>query len=224
MDYPSSLLTVITPASDYNLVSLAAAKDELDVTDSSIDTRLTRWLREAKDAIEAVIGRVLRAEAVSETFRWSGFRHQFHAHCGRGHGMGEIVPGLLVKRYPIQVVTEIIEDTIVLVAGTDYEVDAGAGIIYRLSDTSRIPWTGQLVVVDYTGGYLTADDVPGDIQTACLTLLKHRRASQTRDPTLKALSIPGVIDRQYWVGGSGDYAGLPPEVLGLIERYRDKHL
>lgn len=222
MDYPPSLLTVVTPASDYNLVSLAATKDELDVTDSSIDTRLTRWLREAKDAIEAVIGRVLRAEAVSEVFRWSGL---YYLRCGGRHGLGEIVSGLLVKRYPIQTVTQITEDTIVLVAGTDYEVDQGAGIIYRLSDLSRIPWSGQQIEVEYIGGYLTADDIPGDIQTACLTLLKHRKSAQTRDPTLRALSIPGVIDRQYWVGGTGDNsAGLPPEVLGLIERYRDLHV
>jgi hypothetical protein len=45
-------------------------------------------------------------------------------------------------------------------------------------------------------------------------------ASRGRDPTLRSESIPGVIDRQFWVGAVGDPAMLPPRVLASLSGFR----
>jgi hypothetical protein len=224
VDY-SSILTVTTPAT-FSLVDLATVKDEFEITDSSADVRLGRWLREATDAIEGAIGRVLRAETVSEAIRAAALARDHpgeHFYPRRYPGGMPPLRGLHLRRYPIVSIAALLEDDVALDPASDYEADSEAGILYRLSGDVRVPWAAQTLVVSYTGGYASLDTVPGDLQTACLTLLKHRLAARTRDPMLKQISVPGVSERQYWVGGVGQNPGLPPEVVGLIERFRDGH-
>lgn len=226
----SSILAVSQPAPDIMLVSLETAKDELNITASDTDTRLTRWIIASSAAIAGYINRVLRMETVVETLRASGFypgpdwfhyRDGFHHH----HSDGS-VPGISLNRYPVVTMTSIVEDGITLDPAADYEVDGEAGIVYRLSDAERIGWSSRLVVLSYSGGYATTDDVPPDIQTACLLTLRHRWSAQGRDPMLQRISVPGVLDQQFWVGqtSKAGVSGLLPEVEALLTRFRDVHL
>lgn len=220
----SSVLTVTTPAPDYALVPLATVKDELDVTDSSVDLRLARWTLEASAAVRKEIGgRVLLQESVTETYRAENWHHHsvWHPiwHSGAVYQSGDVVPGLRVRRFPIASVASITEDGILLDPAADYEIDPDRGLIYRLSGSFRVAWWGLQIVVAYTGGYLQAD-IPGEVQTACLLLLRHRRSAQGRDPMLRQQTVPGVIEQQFWVG-SGSASSVPPEVSGLLENYRD---
>jgi hypothetical protein len=230
----SRILTVTTPAQDTMLVSLATAKDELDLTTSDKDARITRWIVEASAAITGYVNRKLRLETVVETFRADAYVSEapgehFYPRETTYAGTGfsdQPIPGIPLKRYPIVSMASIVEDTVTLDPAADYEVDAENGIVYRLSGTTRIPWTGQVEVFSYSGGYATTDDVEPDIQTACLLMLKHRMAAQGRDPLLQRLSIPGVIDQQFWVGQTTKTAqsGLVPEAEDLVERFRDRHV
>jgi hypothetical protein len=220
------LLSVTVPASDRTLVSLATVKDELVITDSRLDSRLTRWIGEISAMIEHVVGRTLRAETVSETLRSTaciGATHGEHDYPRMNRYDDTAATGLRLTRYPIQTITSVTEDDIVLTAGVDYETDAQAGLLYRLSGTVRIPWYGQVLVVVYTGGYPALTDVPADLQGACLVLLQTRKSSQMRDPALRQINIPGVLEQQFQVT-VGPTGGLPLEVDAVLQRYRDVRL
>lgn len=228
----TSLLTVTAPAADYMLVGLATAKDELGITVSTTDARITRWILEAGAAIQGAIGgRVLRAEGVTELFRARGNYNfydapgeHFHPRTALGQ-FHEAVPGLRMRRYPIVSVGSIVEDeTTTLVAGTDYEVDGEAGIIYRLNAGFRIGWYARQILVTYVGGYVAVADVPLDIQTAVMLMLRYRRGAQTRDPTLRQRTVPGVLEEQYQVAASVESTALPSDVEGYICRFRDVHM
>ena len=58
------------------------------------------------------------------------------------------------------------------------------------------------------------------IEGAVVALVSDYWASRGRDPTLRSESIPGVIDRQFWVGAVGDPGLLPPRVLASIAPFR----
>lgn len=227
----SRILSVVTAASDPMLVSLATAKDELDITDNTLDFRLTRWIKEASSEITGYIGRPLRLETVTETLRTDAWRpdapgeHFYPRDSLYGVSLAGLLPvaGLALRRYPIASVTAITEDGIALDPTSEFEIDSEYGIIYRLSGSVRTPWCSALIQITYAGGYATADDVPGDIQKACLLALKHRRAAQTRDPMLRRVSTPGVLEQE-WTTGSGKSAtGLPTEAIDVIDHYRDVH-
>jgi hypothetical protein len=221
------ILSVVTPASDTLLVSLDTTKDELNILDTSIDTRITRWITEESAELVAAIGRPLRAEAVIETLRANSYRidapgEHFYPSYGN-FDRGTRVNGLSLRRYPIQSVTSIVEDGTALDPAADYEIDAEFGIVYRLTAGVRIAWYGQTEVITYTGGYPSVAAVPSDIAKAVLTMVKHRRAGQTRDPMLRQVSIPGVIDQQF-ITPNGKDSGLPQEVCAVIDKYRDVHI
>jgi hypothetical protein len=78
------------------------------------------------------------------------------------------------------------------------------------------------LTVQYTGGYDLPGSVPLPLQQACLTLLKHRWSARTRDPSLRAIDIPGVVSKTFWVSNNAD--GLPPEVQQLLDPYMDRGL
>jgi hypothetical protein len=59
-----SLLTLLTPASNRELTTLAVVKDEIDTTGGDSDARLLRWIAEESERIETYLGRVLAQEVV----------------------------------------------------------------------------------------------------------------------------------------------------------------
>lgn len=229
MAYRSVSLTVIQAASDTSLVDLDTLKDELDITDGSADTRMLRWIKEESGKIFKCVDRLLVAETVVETFRRAGYPsnhfhdapgEHFYPHDHNSPG----VSGIHVSRYPIQEITQIVVDGTPLDL-TDIEVDPDHGLLYALSGTNRIPWSGAVVTVSYTGGY-EPDEIPEDLQAACLLAVKHRLAARKRDPMLRSMNVPGVLEQQFWVGPQpgGDISSLPPEVESALEPYREHRL
>ena len=141
----------------------------------------------------------LRLETISETFRLKSSQES-----------------LILSRRPIVSVTSIVENDETLTANTDYESHAAAGMIKRLSDDTEICWpSGKIVVVAACGW----ETVPDDLKLAAVKLAAVFWSEGERvDPNLKAVSIPGVIDREYWVSPSDDPA-MPREVLDLLAPY-----
>jgi hypothetical protein len=80
------------------------------------------------------------------------------------------------------------------------------------------------VVVAYTGDFIlpgeSGRNLPPAIEGAVVALVSDYWASRGRDPTLRAETIPGVIERQFWVGAVGDPAMLPPRVLASLDPFR----
>jgi hypothetical protein len=78
------------------------------------------------------------------------------------------------------------------------------------------------VIVAYTGGFIlpgqTGRNLDYAIEGAVVALVSDYWASRGRDPTLRAETIPGVIERQWWIGAVGDPSLLPPRVLASLPR------
>ena len=214
-----SLLTVVTPATTYDLVSLDVIKDELGITDTTSDLRLARWITESSQMIAAYTQRVWALESLSEMFRMpvkmntSGYRHQ-----------------LRLTRYPIVAVTTVVEDDIYsLTQGVDFEVDPASGLLYRLFQggvpDGELAWTWhrRKVVVTYSAGYALPDGAPSLLQQAAQMMIKGRQANRTTDPTLRSYVIPGVIEKTFATPSSTD-GPIPAAIAALLDSLVDRQV
>lgn len=203
--FMQSVLVVTSAASTYDLTTLAAVKAELGLTTTAEDVNIATWISQASAACSAYCNRTLRSETITETFR---------------SGSNESL--IYLARIPVGTVTSVTEDGVVLVANTDYQLDATVGVIYRLSDDVLVDWNFSKLIVVYAAGYTTTALLPDDIERACISLTKTLRGAATRDPLVKQESIPGVLDTSYWVGTTpGSTGNLPPDVQALLDPYRE---
>lgn len=202
-----TILQVVTPAASYDLTTLEIVKDELQITDASMDVTLTRWISDESERIRAYTERHWAQETVTEQFRLDP---------------KTVSNALLLARWPIIAITSIVEDDLYpLTLGADYEIDPKSGMVRRLwagGTLAEIPWSWrrQKVIVQYTGGYVLPDAAPLRLQQACLALIKARLANRQRDGSLRSLLIPGVVEKTYFaatVGGSE----IPPEVAESLD-------
>ena len=64
-------------------------------------------------------------------------------------------------------------------------------------------------------------DLPEDLERACLETVKARWFARVRDPLAKGEQVQGIASADYCVPSTGDGdPGLPPSVVGLLQRYR----
>jgi uncharacterized phiE125 gp8 family phage protein len=216
-----SVVEIVTPAKSELLTTLERVKAELQITTDANDEILDAKVAEASSDIQAALGKRLPREDVKETF-W---------HDDDGYPLRAVYFGnpaqttLFLNRTPVSAIASVAADDIVL-DPSEYRLDPDAGLLDRLS-TDGIPcvWCfRKSVVVAYTGGFI----LPGQdgrnlayaIEGAVVALVSDYWASRGRDPTLRSESIPGVIDRQFWVGAVGDPGLLPPRVLASIAPFR----
>ncbi len=220
-----SILTVITPAADQNLVSLADVQDELKNTASADVAFLTRAIRQASVSIANYCNRVFLAETVSEEFRGRG---AFYAFYGSGQYLASLADGsnaqhagdpIMLARTPVASVTSVTEDGILLTAGTDYEVDAARGFLRRLFAGLERQWAFNTLVVVYVAGYASGA-VPDDLQDAALRLITARYRARGRDPLMKSSEAQGLGRQEYWVGAPPSVkGGFPQEIAAILDSY-----
>jgi gp6-like head-tail connector protein len=217
-----SILTVVTPAQTRDLTTLATIKDELGVKDRAFDDRLRRWIREASGYIETYCNRVFAQEQVSELWRWAPGWHNAPGHARRGDP-------LCLRRYPVVSIDSLAEDDGDPLTTDDYELDAEHGFLWRMwgqvsgQGGSRYRWCAMKVVVTYTAGYALLGEAPYPLEQACQALIKHRWAARDRDPMLRSQVVPGVLEQQWWVAGAGQ-SGMPPELVDLLEPFREDNV
>lgn len=216
-----SILTVVTPASSYDLTTLEALKEQLKIIGNGEDPAFRRAITLASRIIADELNRVLAAESVSEQFR---IHQGTWPHGGSHHG----IPKLVLARYPVSTSGLAVVENGVTLTAADYELDPDSGRLARLLSDSPIRWCHGKIVVSYTGGYDLPDDAPAQLEKAVIKLINHYRQSDTRDPFVKSetVDIPGVEVRtsDFWVGslaGGGNTSALPPEILDLIESFRN---
>ena len=216
-----SIVEIVSPAESELLTTLERVKAELQIATDANDEILEAKIAEASSDIQAAVGKRLPREDVKETFWHDDDRHlQRVAHFGN-----RAQATLILNRTPVSAIASVTVDDLVL-APSEYRLDPDAGLLDRLS-TDGIPraWCFcKSMIVAYTGGYA----LPGEdgrnlayaIEGAVVALVSDYWASRGRDPTLRSESIPGVIDRQFWVGAVGDPGLLPPRVLASIAPFR----
>ena len=114
----------------------------------------------------------------------------------------------------------------VTLTADDWELDAATGELWRLDGADRrVAWPAAKIVVAYAAGYLLPGDpqrdLPEDLERACLETVKARWFARLRDPLIKGEQVQGIASADYWVPSTGDAdPGLPPSVVGLLQRYR----
>lgn len=221
-----SILTVVTPATSFDLTVLETVKSEFGITNTDQDDNLARYIHEASAAIANVCNRVFAEEVVREEFRrviW-----------------GNRIDNIVLRRKPVTLITSIIEDDVTLVEGTDFEVNSQAGIIYRLWDglgSRRFWYFYDNIVITYRAGYFLLDDLPYDVERACIRLVRYfyetgggssssSSSSSSGLGNLKVLEVPGVIRKEWETRGNNVWqtiAGsvtLPPDVMALLGPYK----
>lgn len=209
-----TITTVVTAAGTYDLTDLDTVRDELSLkaNDTTNDNFLSRAISQASVAIANYCNRVFAAETVQDVI---------YASSARAYGG---VAALQLSRYPVIAITSatVTDGTgaqTVLVAGTDYTLDATRGWLVRLSAASGTPtgWYQSITTVTYSAGYAT---IPDDLVEATLRVVTQRFSGRGRDPLLKSQSQPGLGDQTYWVGSAPGVKGIfTEEICGLIDAY-----
>lgn len=193
------MLAVITPAASRRLVTPAAVRDALAITDD--DAKLGPAIDRASAAIEAWCGRVFAREVVRET--WLPTRAQW---------------SLQLSRWPVFDVVEVIEDGRT-VASANYELDAATGILRRLWCGHHASWMACRIEVEYAAGYvLPGDDgrdLPADLEEVCIRAIAAAREGLKRDPTIRQVEA-GTINVRF----DSAVGALPPTALALLSPYR----
>jgi len=200
------MLTVTTAASDLNLLTPAELRAAVGVEDSSQDAKLTTLGKRVSASLAAAC-RVasggtspptLRLETLSETFRLKSCHKE-----------------LILSRMPIVSVISVTEvDAALAVDGTDFEIEANAGMLRRLSSDEPIDWTIGKTVVVYTAGWAT---VPDNLKNLADKLAVVFWGEGTRDPSLGSMEIPGVISETYRYGRPDDPL-IPEEIMQGLQQ------
>jgi hypothetical protein len=217
---PQSLLTVTTLADSYDLTSLETVKEELGInlTDTIQDSRLTRLIHETSKAISTICDRIFAEETVSEVFRLGQLK------TGDGRLGGYVQESLILRRRPISSIVSVVEDD-VTVDSAEYECDFQSGLLYRLTtEDFRTGWSANKITVNYISGWLLLDDLPYDIERACLLWIKSFYAQSRRsDVLVRVEDVPGLMRKEYFsnsqLNPSAKGYDPPAEVMVLLSSY-----
>lgn len=197
-------LTIVTPATTFNLTTVAAVRTQLGLTDNSETENLARWISQASDTIAKFCNRIFAEETVAETFRLK--RREF---------------GLLLTRFPASAIVSVVENDTTLTTVSDYELasDGSGGVLNRLRNDRDSEWPIGKIVVTYTAGYALPNGLPEGIERAAIMLVSQYRNTSDRDPQIRSEAIEGSGSTSYF-DGLESQAGLAPEVVGLISKHR----
>lgn len=197
------MFTVTSAASDRSLLTEAEARAAIGNPTADVAALIAR--------VSAAITRACRvvaAGAVPPTLRLEAVQDQFRL---KSHQRA-----LVLSRRPVVSIGSLVENDVTLVEETDFEVDAAAGLLVRLSGDTEICWPCGKIVVPYSAGWET---VPDDLKEAASRAARDFWSEGAQpDPNLKREEIPGVITREWWVGPKDDPV-LSQEVLDMLVPY-----
>lgn len=206
-----SILTVTDRADNRLLVTREAVKAELGIAedDDTQNDAIDELRARASQAIVGYCHREFAKDVVSELFR-----PDRRIECLTLAGFPDPA-----RADAFCTITSVTEDDTVLVADTDFEVDPGAGLLYRLDGVRRRRWRAHKIVVVHNAGYVLPDDaeptLPNDVQDAALRLIRDRWSARQRDSRLKTESIEGVGSQTFWVTGE-ETGNMTPDIQDLL--------
>lgn len=196
-------LTISSPNTDRSLLTLAErrAAAGLSAGDNSkdvilnplgnyVDAMITKACRVP---VSGVIPPTLRLETVAETFQFKSCQS-----------------GLFLGRKPVVAVTAVTEDGTAL---TSDEWDLDGQQLYRASGDARTYWGIGETAVTYSAGYST---VPDDLRYAAIKFMQAELHTSGRDPLLKRIVLPDVIEKEFWVDPSKTDV-VPAEVMSILD-------
>lgn len=209
-------ISVTDDAGDLSLLTVAELRSAVNISGASQDVALGRLgLRVAaaitaacKVASDGINPPTLREEAITETIRRNWRYGMPREHLNEG------AHTLYLSRRPVTTVASVIESGVTLDPSM-YEIHAAAGAIVRLNNDIPCQWARGKIVVAYIAGW---DDIPDGLKRAAEQLMQIYWSQQANDPLVKQISIPGVIERQFWIGSSSDPA-IPQDVMDDLGPY-----
>ncbi|MEI9804095.1 MAG: hypothetical protein WDN48_06025 [Pseudolabrys sp.] len=198
-------MAVTVPASDLTLLTLDELRDATGVT-SGQDAKLAALGRAVASAITSRCN-VPAAGAHTPTLRVETLSESFRLECP--------VDELVLGRRPVTEIVSVTEGGVLLTAD-EYELHAGAGILYRLCNPERAWWSscGKTMVV-YSAGWAS---VPENLRSAAKKLATLLWSEGGRDPSLRSFELPDVISKTYWVGPTDDPL-ISNEIDDLLRDY-----
>lgn len=199
-----SILTVTTAATDLTLLTMAELRQATGIATGQ-DDKLNALGRGIAAAITSHCN-VRSAGVTPPTLRLETLTEVFRPDCP--------LDQLILARRPLVSITSVVED-LVTVETTDYEMDAGLGLLHRLTDDYRAWWSASKITVVYTAGW---SSVPENLRNAAMKLATALTASEGQDPALRSLTIPGVIAKEWWVS-EADNPLLSREIEDLLGDY-----
>ena len=202
--------TVQTAAASKDLVALATVKSALQIQGSDENAYLKLLIASTSAAVMRYCNRVFVAETVLDEFWPDRDPYPFQLPGG--------LKELQLSRWPVISLTSVTENSLALVAGTDFRTDGDVGHLIRLGGNAYpVPWSPWPIAAIHNSGFAT---IPADVQEAVIRMIKARRLGRTRDPYERQRNIPGVIEQSWWIA-TGDEAGnMPPDVADILDNYR----
>lgn len=187
-----SLLTTAERRGAAGLASTDSSKDAmLNALGGYVDSMITKACNVAS---VAAIPPTLRLESVVETFSFKSCQN-----------------GLFLARVPVVEITAVTEAGSEL-AEDDWRLE-GRGL-YRVAGSADTNWSVGETVVSYDAGWAT---VPDDLKYAAIKFMQAELNTAGRDPLLRRVSIPDVIEKEFWVDPTKSEI-VPAEVLSILER------
>jgi hypothetical protein len=218
------MFTVQTAATKTDLTTLAAVKAELDLTDGKDNVFLSTQIHVASQMVTDYLN-VAAADDGSVTLAQETLIETFRVHHSRYLSRrldSERTQYLILARRPITGIASVVQDGVTL-DPTEYEVD-GTGALKHLSSDRPTDWNGNKAVVTYTAGWLlpgqSGRNLPPDIESATIGLVKASWYARKRDPNLKEENIPGVMQVSYFYRSPEPGAPLPEEIAMKLNRHR----
>jgi hypothetical protein len=200
----NSILTVTTAAADRALLTTAELRDAVgaSLTDPQLTTlgnRVAAAIARACGVAEGgTVPVTLRLETLTETFR---ARRRCRRH-------------LMLSRRPVAAISSVMEDD-TIVAASEFELDASAGLLHRLSSDKPTDWPAvSKIVVAYRAGY---ESVPDDLKDIAARLAATWAINKGRDLTLKRERVDGVGEQEFWVDPDADSV-LPDDITAALRR------
>jgi hypothetical protein len=196
------MLTIVTANTDRLLLTRAEIAAVVSETDGAkldaLNARVSALIVKACRVPSAgATPPTLRLEDVSDTYRLKSTQKE-----------------LILSRRPVVTIASLVENSVTLTEGTDFECDTSAGLLYRLSSDCRICWPWGLIVATYNAGWQT---VPQDLKELTCKLATMIAAETGRDPSLGSMEIPGVISESYRYGRPDDPL-IPAEIMEGLQR------
>jgi hypothetical protein len=167
------VIKILTPATDFDLVSLDELKLLIGVpsTDTSQDATLQEYITQYSDVVATLCNRVFAYEEVSEIWRCVD------------HDATNAMTRLFLSHYPIDTESE----TVQLESPTGSPLDPSTYVIEERSGKIELLQTyTEPILVTYWGGYDLPDEAPPALKQATTLLVREGQSLMNR------LAVSGI--------------------------------
>lgn len=195
------MLSIITPAATNDLTTLATARAEIGATVGTIsDADVLALVGQASGACARACNRSTFGKEVLRQTEQSG------------------TEGGIILARDLNVTVQAVTAAGLALTSDDWQVEDGQ--LWRISAGYPYGWQyGLPVVIDYTAGFSLIDELPPDIERACLLVLRAWYFARGRDPSVRSISSEGIGMTQF-ASASSDAGGMPPDALALLAPWR----